>query len=212
MTGTPVRIDVVSDVICPWCYVGKRRLEAALRLVGDRIEPEVVWQPYLLNPDMPPEGMARRDYRMRKFGSQEHSDKLDADLAAVGAPLGIDFAFAEITRTPSTLDAHRLIAFAIAGGVQDAVVESLFRRYFVQGEDVSARDVLLACAAECGLDGERVRALLADDLLAAEVSGRARELSAGGVSAVPFFVIAQRESVAGAQEPAALAAAIERAV
>ena len=134
-------IDIVSDVICPWRFIGKRRLEKALRLLPSESEIEIHWRPYELNPDMPAEGIDRKLYRTRKFGSWERSQALDAQVAQAGAGEGIPFAFDRMERTPNTFDAHRLIWLARVEGVQDAVVEALFQAYFVDALDVGDREV-----------------------------------------------------------------------
>src|SRR3954464_14907495 len=123
-------IDIISDVICPWCFIGKRRLEKAVAALDGAHEVRVRWLPFQLNPQMPPEGVSRREYRTRKFGSWERSLELDAQVAAAGEGEGIHFAFERMERTPNTLDAHRLIWLAEQEGIQDAVVEALFRAYF----------------------------------------------------------------------------------
>src|ERR1700732_3554952 len=129
-------VDVISDVICPWCYIGKRRLEEAVAAFG-REQVRVRWHPFQLNPRMPKEGVNRREYRTAKFGSWERSLALDAQVAAAGRAEGIPFAHEKIERTPNTLDAHRLIWLAEKEGVQNAVVEALFRAYFTEGRDIS---------------------------------------------------------------------------
>lgn len=145
-----VSVQVTSDVICPWCFIGKRRLEKAIAAHG--LPVRVCWLPFQLNPQMPKEGVSRREYRTRKFGSWERSQELDAQVAAAGAAEGIPFAFDRMERTPNTLDAHRLIWLADEEGVQDAVVEALFRAYFTEGRDISARQTLLDLVAQAGLD------------------------------------------------------------
>src|SRR3954466_1519161 len=141
-------VDVISDVICPWCYIGKRRVEKAVAAVAGRHEVRVRWHPFQLNPQMPKGGMDRRAYRTAKFGSWEKSQALDAQVAAVGAAEGLVFAFDKMRRTPNTLDAHRLIRLAGQEGIQDAVVEALFRAYFTEGRDISDRQTLLDVVAE----------------------------------------------------------------
>src|SRR3954447_18065776 len=138
-----LHVDVISDVICPWCFIGKRRLEKAVAAVESQHEVRVRWLPFQLNPTMPKEGISRREYRTRKFGSWERSLELDARVVAVGEAEGIQFAFDRIERTPNTLDAHRLIWLADEEGVQDAVVEALFRAYFTEGRDISERQALI---------------------------------------------------------------------
>src|SRR5258707_14945263 len=145
-------IDIVSDVICPWCFIGKRRFEKALRLRPPEVEIEVHWRPYELNPDMPAEGIDRKLYRTRKFGSWEHSQALDAQVAQAGAGDGIPFAFDRMERTPNTFDAHRLIWLAGKQGAQAAVVEALFRAYFLDARDIGDREVLAQVAGAAGLN------------------------------------------------------------
>src|ERR1035438_1994400 len=130
-------VDVISDVICPWCFIGKRRLEKAIAALEGAHEVRVRWLPFQLNPQMPKEGVLRKEYRTRKFGSWERSLELDAQMIAVGETEGIHFACDRIERTPNTLDAHRLICLADQQGCQDAVVEALFRVYFTEGRDIS---------------------------------------------------------------------------
>jgi predicted DsbA family dithiol-disulfide isomerase len=144
--GSTLLIDVVSDVICPWCFIGKRRLEGALALLGNPADVKVVWRPFQFNPRMPPEGMDRRGYRTAKFGSWERSLALDARVAEAGRGEGITFAFARMVRTPNTLDAHRLLWLAGRLGVQDGVAESLFKGYFTAGADLNDQATLIALA------------------------------------------------------------------
>src|SRR3954467_3642627 len=151
-------VDVISDVICPWCFIGKRRLEKAVAAHGG--PGRVRWLPFQLKPQMPKEGGSRREYRTRKFGSWERSLQLDAQVAAAGAGEGIHFAFDRIERTPNTLNAHRIIRLADTEGVQDAVVEALFRAYFTGGRDIGARQTLLDVVAEAGLDRGKAEGLL----------------------------------------------------
>jgi predicted DsbA family dithiol-disulfide isomerase len=202
-------VDVISDVICPWCFIGKRRLEKAVAAHAGPVA--VRWLPFQLNPTMPREGIGRREYRMRKFGSWEHSQKLDARVVAVGRDEGIDFAFDRIERTPNTLDAHRLIRLAETGGVQAAVVEALFRAYFTEGRDISNRRTLIDVVADAGLDrGEAEAVLEGDDGLEAirkaeEVAWRHR------VDSVPFFIVNGQIALAGAQHPDAFLGAFRQA-
>ena len=141
--ATPLRIEVVSDVVCPWCYIGKRRLEKALALVEGSLAPQVTWLPFQLNPGMPAEGMPRAEYRRAKFGSLERGRQLDARVAAEGRSEGIDFALERIERTPNTFAAHQLIDLAQQAGAGAAVVDALFRAYFEEARDVGDRGVLL---------------------------------------------------------------------
>ena len=198
-----IDVDVVSDAICPWCYIGKRRLEKAISRLAGRHEIRVHWKPYQLNPKMPPGGMDRRAYRLRKFGSEEVVRGLDRRVIETGREEGIDFALDRIRTTPNTFDAHRLIAFSSAHQVQDAVVERLFRGFFTEGRDIGDRATLIELAADAGPGREPVRALLESDAGAEEVRREEAEARARNIEAVPCFTIAGRHVLAGAQEPEA---------
>jgi predicted DsbA family dithiol-disulfide isomerase len=193
-------IDIVSDVVCPWCYVGKRQLEAALRDLGARepaLRPVVTWHPFQLNPDLPPAGMDRRQY-----------GEVYGRIRAAGTTVGIDFAFERIVRQPNTIDAHRLIAWAQERGAADALVEALFRAYFLDGRYVGDREVLAAVAGDAGLDAAAAHAYLESGQGAdavADLDRRAREM---GIAGVPFFIFNRRVGVSGAQGRDALLAAI----
>ncbi len=203
-------IEVVSDVICPWCFIGKRRLEKALSLLGKPTTVKVVWRPFQLNPQMATNGIERRAYRTAKFGSWERSMALDAKVTEAGKGEGIDFAFDKMTRTPNTLDAHRLIWLAQKVGVQDAAVETLFRAYFLDGLDLNDRSTLLAIALQSGiatLDAER---LLAGDEGRAEVLEEEARYKSLGVSGVPSFFFNGEFAFSGAVDATLLADAIRQ--
>jgi predicted DsbA family dithiol-disulfide isomerase len=204
-----VVIDVVSDVVCPWCYLGKHRLEAALRLRPD-IEAEVFWRPYFLDPRVPRDGMARVDYLSRKFGSDERIRPAHERLSRLGREEGIEFHFERIARQPNTLDAHRLIGWAQAAGRAAPVVEKLFSLFFVEGADLTERETLLKAAAAGGLDPEATRRDFATDRDAAAVEKAATDAAERGISGVPFFIFNNRFAVAGAQPPDLLAAAMDK--
>lgn len=192
-------VTVVSDVICPWCYIGKRRLEKAIAAHGRAVK--VRWLPFQLNPTMPNDGLSRREYRTKKFGSWERSEELDVKVIAVGRDEGINFAFDKIERTPNTLDAHRLIWLAEREGLQDAVVEALFRAYFTEGMDISNRQTLLNVVSGAGLHRSKAEAVLnSDDGMESlnEAEGVARRHS---VNSVPFFIVNDKMTLAGAQHP-----------
>jgi predicted DsbA family dithiol-disulfide isomerase len=192
-------VDVISDVICPWCFIGKRRLESSIAALG--VPVKVRWLPFQLNPAMPKEGISRREYRIKKFGSWERSQELDARVTAVGREEGIDFAFDRIERTPNTLDAHRLIWLADKEGIQDAVVEALFWGYFTEGRDFSNRQTLLDVVGEAGLDLGKAEAVLKGNYgleAIREAEGLSRQRHVDGV---PFFVINGQITLAGAQAP-----------
>jgi predicted DsbA family dithiol-disulfide isomerase len=194
-------IDAISDVICPWCYIGKRRLEKAIAAHGKPVK--VRWLPFQLNPSMPTEGISRKDCRVKKFGSWERSLELDAQVAAAGKAEGIPFAFDKMERTPNTLDAHRLIRLADREGIPDAVVEGLFRAYFTDGRDISNRQTLFDVVAEVGLDRSKAESVLnSNDSLEAltEAQGLSRQHRVDGV---PFFIINGKITLGGAQPPEA---------
>jgi predicted DsbA family dithiol-disulfide isomerase len=196
----PLSIVVYSDVICPWCYVGKRRLEAALASPGMPEALRFSWRPFELNPDMPAEGVERKAYRMRKFG-EARSAELDRNMLQTGRELGIDFAFERMQRTPNTRLAHRLIWEAGRQDRQDAMVERLFHAYFEEALDIGAPEVLRNLAAECGLAADGVdKALTEARSLDAvvQLEERGHQL---GIQGVPFFVLLQKYGVSGAQPP-----------
>ena len=202
-----VRIEIISDVVCPWCFIGKRRLEEALRQVDEPVE--VLWRPFQLNPDLPDTGVAREEYIRRKFGSA--GPGLYARVAAVGETVGIPFAFERIARQPNTLRAHQLIALAEPGRQQDAVVETLFRAYFLEGADLTSAQTLAGLAVQAGLEPAAVESCLADPaarLAVLQDEGAARDL---GVEGVPFFVFGGRLAVSGAHPPEVLIRGIQQA-
>jgi predicted DsbA family dithiol-disulfide isomerase len=202
-------VEVISDVICPWCYIGKRRLEKAVAALGGPVA--VRWFPFQLNPTMPKEGISRREYRTKKFGSWERSQELDARVVAVGQSEGIDFAFDRIERTPNTLDAHRLIWLADKKGIQDTVVEALFRAYFTDGRDIGKRQTLLDVVSDARLDRASAEIVLnlSDGL---EAMKRGEELSRRfRVEGVPFFIINGQIMLSGAQKPDAFLDAFRQA-
>ena len=203
----PLRVDIVSDVVCPWCYLGKRRFEQALTLTD--VPVEVHWRPYQLDPTIPPEGKSRREYLIGKFGSMERIEPAHQRLREGGEELGIAFRFEAITRSPNTLDAHRLIRWAEEAGVADRVVTDLFRAYFEEGRDIGDRETLAAIGVAAGMDADVVRRKLATDVDRADVSREVDEARRLGVTGVPTFILAARYAVVGAQEPKAIAEALE---
>jgi predicted DsbA family dithiol-disulfide isomerase len=204
-------VDVTSDVICPWCYIGKRRLEKAIMAFSGRADVRMRWHPFELNPQMPNEGMNRREYRTAKFGSWERSLALDAQVMEVGRAEGISFAFDKAARTPNTLDSHRLIHLADQEGVQDAVVEALFRAYFTDGGDISHTPTLLDVVAGAGLDHDRAEAMLKDHNGIQSIREAEEQAQAAGVQGVPFFLVDNEIAISGAQDPSVFLAAFERA-
>ncbi len=196
----PIAITIYSDVICPWCYVGKRRLEAALAGPGMPTGIQFTWRPFELNPDMPAEGVERKVYRARKFG-EARSAELDVKMASTGRELGIEFAFDRMQRTPNTRLAHRLIWEAGRQGRQNAVVERLFHGYFEEGLDIGRADVLESVATEAGLEAGGVeRAVNGVDSLEA-VTRLEQQGYAMGIQGVPFFILLEKYAISGAQPP-----------
>ena len=184
------RIDIVSDAICPWCYIGKRQLERALATLADEgLHFSVHWNPFQLNPDMPPEGRDRTQYRIWKFGSPERARELDERVTQAAANVGLPFRMDLMQRTPNTLDAHRLIGLAGREQKQDAVVEALFIAYFTRGADIGDHDILADCAAEAGMDRAAVAQFLASDTAAAEILAADKAAREAGVNGVPSFFL-----------------------
>ena len=198
----PLHVDIVSDTICPWCYLGKRRFEAAL---ARRPELELTrrWHPYQLDPGIPPEGVPHRERLAAKFGSPARLDAAHARLVQLGQPLGLAYAFERIPRTPNTLASHALVRWAHAQGgaaLEDAMVTRLFRGFFEEGQDLTSHDVLVRLAGEAGLDEELTREHLAAQRDFAAVRAEADGWRRAGIDGVPTFVFDGHWSVSGAQE------------
>lgn len=206
------QLDVYSDVICPWCYVGKQHMKAALQvLAADGLHFDVRWRPFQLNPDMPAAGVPRDEYRRAKFGSLERSRQLDAQVAEAARAAGLGMRHDLMQRTPNTVDAHRLIAWAETEGGQDALVDRLFSAYFSQGQDIGDTAVLCAIACEAGLDSDRARSLLAGDQFRREVLAEDRAVRSAGINSVPTFVLERHVLFAGAVAPDVFAEALAKA-
>ena len=197
-----IYVDIVSDTICPWCYIGKRRFERALALSG-RDDVAISWRPFQLNPDMPPEGMTRDDYVRAKFGGGDRPRQIYQAIAESGREAGIEFQFSRIRRTPNTVLSHRLVHWSARNERQDEVVAELFKAYFEEGLDIGDLDTLVACAVRAGMKEASTRAfLLSDDgrqeVVASDVY--ARRL---GINGVPCFIVNRKYAVSGAQPPSA---------
>jgi predicted DsbA family dithiol-disulfide isomerase len=201
-------IDVVSDVICPWCFLGKRRLDAALARLDD-LDVFVRWRPFMLDPTIPPEGHDRQDYMLAKFGA-ERLKTIHDPLIAAGEELGVPFDFDQITRTPNTLDAHRLIRWSHTVERQHEMAERLFMAYWSEGEDVSDRDVLARCAGDAGINARQIRELLDSAQDVEETRAEIQHATSIGVTGVPTFILGQSYALVGAQSPEVLADAIAR--
>ena len=199
-------IKIISDAICPWCFIAKRRFEKAVAKLPDDITVSICWRPFELNPHMPPEGMDRVEYRSRKFGSWERSLSLDVQVAAVGAQEGLGFRHDLIRRTPNTFRAHRIVWLAEQEGVQDVAVEAIFRAYFTEGRDIGEPAVLAGLAASVGIARERAEAFLASYGGADAVAEAELDARRSGVSGVPTFVINGERVFSGAQRTELMAA------
>ncbi|SEO29229.1 Predicted dithiol-disulfide isomerase, DsbA family [Salinihabitans flavidus] len=195
-----IKLDIMSDPICPWCYIGKALLEQALAAEPD--PPFAIeWHPFQLNPEMPPEGMDRRAYLEAKFGGREAAVKTYAQIAQKAEEAGLSLDFGAIARTPNTIDAHRLIHWAGIEGRQQDVVDALFRAYFEEGRDIGEHDTLADIADAAGMDAAAVRRLLTSDADVEEIRTRDAQAREMGVTAVPTFIVAGQHAVPGAQPP-----------
>jgi predicted DsbA family dithiol-disulfide isomerase len=208
------QIDVISDVVCPWCFIGKRNLERALetwRAKHPDDKPTVRWHPFQLNPQLPGGGVPRKQYLENKFGGPERAKEIYARVSAAGKRAGIDFAFDNIQVQPNTIDAHRLMHYAGEHGKQDEMAEVIFRRYFVEGADLSNRQTLAHIGEQAGLNRNEVAAYLAGDTDRALIEEQDRRARAIGVEGVPFFIFNQRHALSGAQPPEVIVEAMEKA-
>lgn len=193
-----ITLDILSDPICPWCLIGKTLLDRAL--ARHRGEPfAIAWHPFMLNPDMPPEGMDRRAYLEAKFGGPEGAARVYGRIAEFAREAGVEIDFDAIARTPSTVDAHRLIHWAGIEGRQNTVVDALFRAYFREGRDIGDRAVLAEIAGEAGMDAQMTATLLAGESDVADIRARDAHARARGVNGVPTFVVAGQYALSGAQ-------------
>ena len=206
-------VDIVSDAICPWCWIGKRHFASALDILAeDGLRFTLSWRPYQLNPDMPAEGVPREAYRARKFGNIERSRQMDAQVADAGRAAGLEFRFERMARTPNTIEAHRLLRLAEPSGLQDALAEALFRAYFQDGMDIGDRGVLAGLGRATGLDDATLAKFAAgvagrDDVLSEDAA-----LRQAGLNGVPSFVLDRHLLFSGALPPDQMAATIARAV
>jgi predicted DsbA family dithiol-disulfide isomerase len=206
---TPLQIDVVSDVVCPWCFIGKKRLEKALAL-KPHIPVEVRYHPYFLNPWVPREGITRDEYLTAKFGSPERYRGIAGRVAAAAEAEGLTYAVDKLKRQPNTLDCHRLIFWAQASGRAPQMKQRLMELYFTEGADLTDREVLLKAVADLGMDADKTRELLASDTDVQRVEGAASAAKDAGIDGVPTFILCGVAAVTGAQSPEVLANAIEQ--
>ena len=208
--ATPLRIDVVSDVVCPWCLIGKRRLEKALAMTPE-IAADVYYHPYFLNDWIPQEGMPREDYLTKKFGSVDAYRPMATRVAEAAAQEGLTYAVDKIARQPNTLDSHRLIHWAGKRGKGPEMKQRLMDLYFAEGADLTDREVLLRAAADVGLDPDVIRPLLESDEDVEETTLAANTAKEAGINGVPTFIFNGRYAVSGAQAPETLADVIRKA-
>jgi predicted DsbA family dithiol-disulfide isomerase len=204
-----LQIDVVSDVVCPWCFIGKRRLEKALELIPD-VPVEVRFLPYFLNPWVPREGMARDEYLTTKFGSPDRYKGIAGRVAEAAAAEGLTYAVDKMRRQPNTLDCHRLILWAESSGKAPQMKQRLMDLYFTEGADLSDREVLVRAAADVGLDPAAIRGMLASDADVERVENAASAAKDAGIDGVPTFILDGAAAVSGAQSPEVLANAIKQ--
>ena len=205
-----LHVDVVSDVVCPWCYIGKKRLEGALKLVDD-VEVTVRWRPFFLNPWIPREGIDRDKYLEAKFGSADAYKGIASNVGQAAAAEGLEYNSAAISRQPNTTDCHRLIYWAEQIGRAGAMKQRLMDLYFKEGADLTDREVLVKAAADCGMDADLTRELLASDRDVDRVTQEAEQAKRAGIDGVPCFIFGGVLAVSGAQDPAYLAEAMARA-
>ena len=205
-----ISVDIISDVMCPWCYIGKRRFEKALEMKPD-VSVDVRWRPFQLDETIPRDGIDRQEYLTKKFGGSERAKQIYQAVSEAGDMEDIPFAFDKIERSPNTVDAHRLIRWAVTPDLQDEMVERLFSLYFVEGGDLTDKEVLLKAAEEVGLDLEIVSELMHSDADADLVSEEVQLARQMGVNGVPCFIVANKYAVMGAEQPEVIVRALEMA-
>lgn len=199
MNKPKIKISVVSDVVCPWCYIGKRRLENAIEKVADKYDFEVEYLPFELNPQIPVEGLDQKEYLTQKFGGAGRYDEITGHVTGIAAREGITFNFDAQKKSPNTRKAHRIIQLAKENGKQVQAVEAFYRAYFTNGVDLSKDENLISVAAATGLDAEKIALFLQSDTGSAEVQMAEQQLQQLGISGVPFYIIDNKYGVSGAQ-------------
>lgn len=199
MKRPPIHVEVVSDVVCPWCYIGKRRMEKAVERLKDDFDFQITFSPFELNPDMPEEGASQKAYLVQKFGSEERYHQVTEHVTQVAREEGLSFHFDKQSTSPNTRDAHRIIWFARQEGKQAEVKEAFLKAYFEEGIDLSRKDNLVDVAVSAGLEKERVESLLNSDFAKAEVAMSEQMNQQRGISGVPFYIINRQYGLSGAQ-------------
>ena len=206
-----MEIDIIFDTVCPWCYIGKRRLEMALSMRPQiRVKPN--WRPFLLNPEMPPEGIDRTAYLVKKFGSESRTNRIYGTIGEAGQSVEIDFAFERIGKTPNSVDSHRLVRFAHERELADEVVEALFVEFFINGRDIGDLRVLTEIGAANGLDAQEVEAFLNTDADVGAIHDENVRAHRLGINGVPSFAFNEKFVISGAQEPQVLACMLDAAL
>ena len=206
-----MEIHITFDTVCPWCYIGKRRLEMALSMRPQiRVKPN--WRPFLLNPEMPPEGIDRTAYLVKKFGSESRTNRIYGTIGEAGQSVEIDFAFERIGKTPNSVDSHRLVRFAHERGLADEVVEALFVEFFINGRDIGDLRVLTEIGAANGLDAQEVEAYLNTDADVGAIHDENVRAHRLGINGVPSFAFNEKFVISGAQEPQVLARMLDAAL
>ncbi|WP_299470470.1 DsbA family oxidoreductase [uncultured Roseibium sp.] len=206
-TAAPITVDVVSDVMCPWCYIGKRRLEAALESVP-QLNVDVRWHPFQLDATLPKEGKDRQLYLSDKFGGKANADAFYSRIKDAGMEEGIDFAFQDIKLSPNTLDCHRLVLWSRSDNVQNDVVERLFKAYFLDGEDLTKSETLVRISEEAGMQSDLVEQLLETETDLDKTEAQVAKAHESGITGVPCFIIDGRFVLAGAERAETIAAAL----
>ncbi|HZC59742.1 MAG TPA: DsbA family oxidoreductase [Chthoniobacterales bacterium] len=198
---TSLNIEIYSDLICPWCFIGRRKLEAGIKLLDASEPPNILWRPFELNPEMPKAGLDRKTYRSAKFGSLERSQLMDRNVTATGKTLGLEFNYNRVLVTPNTFAGHRLLWWARDKGSEDILADALFRAYFTEGLDIGKNEVLAEVATDAGFSKEDAKHFLESDYGREEVLEEEREGFRRGLNGVPFFVINGIPAFSGAQRP-----------
>jgi predicted DsbA family dithiol-disulfide isomerase len=209
MNKPVIKINVVSDVVCPWCYIGKRRLEGAMQKLSDKFDFEVEYFPFELNPQMPSSGMNQKEYLTQKFGGEQRYEQLTSHVTNIASQEGLVFDYASQAISPNTRNAHRLIQLAKEDGVHLKLVEKLFKAFFTDGIDLSRNENLVKLAVESGMQGDRVTSFLESSTGVAEVEMAEQELSKLGISGVPFYIVNNKYGISGAQQTEAFVRAFE---
>lgn len=209
MQSPAIPLDVVSDVMCPWCYIGKRRLEQALAAVA-AVDIDIRWRPFQLDATIPEEGVDRQEYLSKKFNGPEGAESVYKSVREAGAAEDIPFNFEAITRSPNTINAHRVIRWSHSVGMQDQVVEALFKSYFVDGGDLTDTNVLVEAAATAGMDRDIIERLINSEADIEETKTEITLAQQMGVTGVPTFIVGQKYAIVGAQGPEVIASAIAK--